>query len=215
MLFMFVKGDAVSKELTLHPVHLTPSDEGKLPPSALIPFCSYQSDKDQIGKKEAELDNLTVCDKFEPINLEGQLCYSLDLAKVVKGSTKTGKTNGLWILLDPNPFRLNVSTGMKPEDQRFKIFVNTLAQYTAVGPGQYGMSAFKRMKGTESFKQLPDSQKKCQVHNREECETKAFLDQVANNCNCIPWNVMIDFEKVGIYFLLTDFRERLFFYVNL
>ena len=65
------------------------------------------------------------------------------------------------------------------------------------------MSALKRMSGTDSFKQLPDSQKNCQVHNREECKTKRFVDQVWNNCNCVPWVVMADVksEKVSIFML--------------
>ena len=49
------------------------------------------------------------------------------------------------------------------------------------------MSALKRMKGTDSFKQLLDSQKNCQVHIREECETKRFLDHVKSMCDCVPW----------------------------
>ena len=209
MLFIIFQGDTVSKELSLHPVHLTQSEKGDLPPSAFVPFCSYQSDKNLLGKREPELNNLTVCDKFEPTILEGQLCYSLDIAKVGKRSTKTGKTNGLWILLDPNPFRTNVSSEMKPDDQKFKIYVHTLAQYTAFGPGEYGMSAFKSLKGTQSFKELPDNQKKCHVHNQEECETKQFLEQVLKSCNCVPWVFTADSEKVGVSLLLNDFKTSI------
>ena len=144
---------------------------------------------------------MTVCDQFQPIIREGQPCYLLDIAKSVERSTKAGIPNGLWILLDPSPFRLNVSTEMKPGDKtlEFKVYVHTLAQYTANGPGEYAMSAIKDMKGTKSFKQLPDIQKNCQDHNREECETKRFLDQVQNNCNCVPWALMVDVnsKRVG------------------
>ena len=179
--------------MSLHPVHLTPDERGELPPSALVPFCSYQqTDSNLLGQRKTELGNLTICDKFEVTILEGQLCYSLNIAKMSKRSSRTGKTNGLWVLLDPTPYRLNISTDLKLPDQtnneeQFKIFVHTLARYTAYGPGVHAMSALKSMTGTESFKQLPDSQKKCQVHNREECETKRFLDQVRSDCNCVPW----------------------------
>ena len=192
------KGDSVvSKELSLHPVHLTTVDEGELPPSAFAPFCFYQGDSKPLGQSRPELNNMTVCDKFEPTILEGQFCYSLNLARVVKWSTKAGKTNGLWVLIDPNPFKLNVSNEMKPNDQtlqqeQFKVYVHTLAQYTAYGPGAYAMAALKRMKGTESFEQLPDSQKNCQVHNREECETKRFMDRIHTKCNCVPWTLDAD-----------------------
>ena len=113
----FIVTDAVSRELSLHPVHLTPDKEGKLPPSALIPFCSYQGDSNLLGQERPELDNLTVCDKFEPTILEGQLCYSLDIAKLGKKPTKSDKSNGLFLLLDPNPYQLNAVMGSKTEEQ--------------------------------------------------------------------------------------------------
>ena len=151
-----------------------------------------------------------MCDKFEPMILEGQLCHSLDVMKFMKRSTRAGKTNGLRILLDPNPFRLNVIGESKLNDhtQAFKVYVHTLAQYTAFGPGEYAMTALKRMTGTDSFKQLPDRQKNCQVHNREDCETKRFLDQVKSTCNCVPWVLEYgaNIEKV---YLLSYLREAL------
>ena len=199
--FTFTKGDVFSKELSLHPVHLTSDNEGELPPSALVPFCSYQRDSNLLGQSKPELNNITVCDKFEPTILEGQLCYSLDIAKLVKKSTRAGKNNGFWILVDPTPFVLNVSEESRLNDQthKFKVYVHTLAPYTAFGPGEHAMSALKRMKGTKSFKQLPDNQKDCQVHSREECETKKFLDQVLSNCNCVPWAMMTEnsLKRVG------------------
>ena len=93
----------VSRELSLHPVHLTPDFEGNLPPSALIPFCSYQGDSSILGQKRPELGNFTLCDKFESTIFEGQLCYSLDTAKYTQKPTKSGKRNGLFLLLDPTP----------------------------------------------------------------------------------------------------------------
>ena len=186
------EGVGVSKELSLHPVHLTADKEGKLPPSALVPFCSYQMHSHLLGQRTSELDNLTICDKFEPTILEGQLCYSLNTAKVVGNATRTGRRNGLLVLLDPSPFQINVGEELKGFDQtheqeQVRVYVHTLSPYTAFGAGEYAMSALKRMKGTESFKQLPDSLKNCQVHNKEECETKRFLDRLQSHCNCIPW----------------------------
>ena len=207
------QGVAVSKELSLHPVHLTPDNKGELPPSALVPFCSYQRNSNLLGQKRPELNNLTICDKFEQTILEGQLCYSLDIVKVLKKSSSAGKHNGLWILLDPSPFRLNFSGESTLDDQtrNFKIYVHTLSQYTAHGPGARAMSVLKSMTGTESFKQLPDSQKKCQVHNREECETKMFLKQVRSNCNCVPWALLADgnSEGVGMFVFLIGDRGTL------
>ena len=186
------------QELSLHPVHMIPDKEGKLPPSALIPFCSYQGNSNLLGHDRPELNNLTVCDKFQPTILEGQLCYSLDIAKLVDKPTKSGKTSGLYLLLDPNPYQLNATEnnvgGSGTGDQSFKVFIQTLAQYTTFGPGSYGLSTLKRMTGTESFKQLPDHQKNCLVHNREECQTQKYLDQVQRECKCIPWTLGTDHQ---------------------
>ena len=143
-----------------------------------------------IGQKRQELNNLTFCDKFETTILDGQLCFSLDVANKVKKSTREGKTQGLLILVDPNPFRANTT--------KFKVYVHTLAQYTAYGAGAFAVSALKKMKGTDSFNEMPDNQKKCQVHNKERCEIKRFLDQVRKNCVCVPW-VGLQSEKVGVY----------------
>ena len=144
--------NGVLRELSLHPVHLTPDEEGNLPPSALV-----------------------------------------------EKPTKSGKTNGLFLLLDPNPYQVNSDEKFvedsKTGDQSFKVFIHTLAQSSMFGPGSYGMSSLKRMTGTESFKQLPDHQKKCLVHNREECQTLKYLDQVQRECNCTPWPLQTNQSK--------------------
>ena len=66
-IYTFADGQGVSQP----PVHLTPNEKGQLPPSALVPFCSYQGDFNMLGQNRPELDNMTVCDKFEPTILEG------------------------------------------------------------------------------------------------------------------------------------------------
>ena len=93
--------------------------------------------------------------------------------------------------MDPNPYQLgqvNDDDGGSIEgDQNFKIFIHTLAQYSTFGPGSYGMSTLKKMTGTKSYNQLPDHQKKCLVHDREECQTEKYLEQVQKECHCVPW----------------------------
>ena len=181
----------VSRELSLHPIHLTPDKEGNLPPSALIPFCSYQGLSSLLGQELPEMDNLTVCEKFQPTILEGQLCYTLDSAILKEYTSKSSKSSGLLLLLDPYPYHLNhkyeSGEGSRVGDQSFKVYVNTLAQFTAFGPGSYAMTLLKKMTGTSSFRQLPDHQKKCHVHNREECQTQKYLEQIQKVCKCMPW----------------------------
>ena len=186
-------GKGVSPDLSIHPIHLTPHEEGNLPPFAFIPFCSYQGNSSLLGQKRPELDDLEMCNKFESIILEGQLCYSLDIAKLGEKATKSGKSNGLFLLLDPDPYQSHATEkngkGTKTGEQSFKVFIHTLAQYSTFGPGSYGMSSLKRMTGTTNFEQLPDHQKKCLVHNREECQTRKYLDQVQRECSCFPWTL--------------------------
>ena len=135
-----------------------------------------------------------MCEKFTPTILEGQLCYSLDLARLGENHSKYGKKNGLFLLLDPNPYQLD-ATEENPEGlskaagQSFKVFIQNLAQYTIIGPGSYALSSLKRMTGTESFKKLPDHQKKCMVHNREECQSQKYLSTVQEECKCTPWSL--------------------------
>ena len=179
----------VSKELSLHPVHLTPDKEGNLPPSALIPFCSYQGEN--IGRELPELDNIAVCDKFQPTIFDGQLCYTLGSALLKGNLTKQGKSAGLFLLIDPRPYDLEQKEkktgGIIEGGQNFKVYINTLAQYSTFGPGSYAMTALKKMTGTSSFKQLPEHQRNCLVHEREECQTDKYLDQVQQECKCMPW----------------------------
>ena len=196
LLFLtFITGaNNVSRELSLHPVHLTPDKKGNLPPSAFVPFCSYQGESDHLGRQLPEMNNMIICDKFQPTILEGQLCYTLDLTKL-RGSdhqAKSGKTNGLFLLVDPFPYHLNRTDnnggGYKGgEREDIKVFIHTLAQYSTLGPGSYAMSTLKKITGTASFKELPQPQRKCIVHNREDCQTRKYMEQVRKECNCIPW----------------------------
>ena len=178
-----------SRELSLHPVHLKKDNDGNLPPSALVPFCFYQGDSIPPGYGNQGLQNLTICDKFEPTFLEGQICYTLDTAAYEGKPTKTGKDSGLLLLLDPNPYEIKSIYGnvkaKRNDEESFKVYIHTLSEHTAFGPGAYALHTLKRMAGTPRFYQLPDVQKECQIHSRESCQTEKFLNQVKDNCKCI------------------------------
>ena len=138
------------------------------------------------------------------------MCYSLDVSQFGEKPTKEGKANGLFLLIDPNPYSLNYKDKMNKdvatmEQRNFKIYIHSLAQSTAYGPGSYAMSALKKMAGTKSFLQLPENQKRCQVHNREKCQSSAFLDQVEKHCDCVPWALMNDsgeYKVILFHFLI-------------
>ena len=181
-----------------------PTKEGGLPPSALVPFCYYQQESKLLGQKNLEL-NLTICDKFEPTILDGQLCYSLDVAKFTDTPTGEGRSKALFLLLDPYPYpyalnSLDTGAQRKYNDpSHFKIYIHTLAQYAGYGGGDYNLNSLKRMAATDSFKKLPDDQKKCHVHIREKCQTRKFLEHVQNNCKCIPWAAAFDHRTEQVY----------------
>ena len=182
----------MSRELSLHPIHLTPDKEGNLPPSALVPFCLYQGESSILGREVPDMDNITVCDKFQPTILDGQVCHTLDTVKLREHPTKPGKANGLLLLIDPKPYQVKHKDGaedFKMDGKSFKVSIHTLAQYTMFGPGSYAMSTLKKTTGTSNFKDLPDHQKKCLDHNKEECQTQKYLDRVKKECKCIPWTV--------------------------
>ena len=168
-----------------------------MPPSALVPFCSYQLDSKLLGKENQGL-NLTICDKFRPTILDGQLCYSIDVAKFAETPTGQGIPNALFLVLDPYPYPL-ISLEDRAQRQyndpsNFKIYIHTLAQYSGHGSGDYKLNSLKRMTATESFKQLPNDHKQCQVQNREQCQAQKFLEHVQNNCNCTPWAKTSEFS---------------------
>ena len=167
---------------------------------------------------------MTTCDKFEPAILEGQLCYSIDVASIGQQRNKPGKKNGLFLLLDPSPYSV-VASHSKREDfkmgeQSFKVYIHTLAQYFNYGPGSYGLSTLKKMTGTTSFKQLPDHQKKCLVHNREECQTRKYLEHVQRGCRCIPWTLVTQQNKDQvktepfIFFISLHLFQNLFYHLQ-
>ena len=161
--------------MSLHPAHLTDSQD-RLLPAALIPFCSYQGEL--LGK---EVDGFVTCNQFQPTVLEGQICYSLNLSKVHKvNSSKTGKQNGLVLVLDPN-------TPGNEDENVARIDLGILSPLTDYTNGSYAMSALKKMTGTEGFLGLPDADKRCQTETSDEYNTQRFLEKVQAECHCTLW----------------------------
>ena len=119
------------------------------------------------------------------VNLEHWVILETELKNIKKllqnglQLAMLGKRKGLFPLLDPNPYQI-VKNGLGVEieendKQTFKVFLHTLAQHRAYGPGAYGMHALKSLISTDNFLQLPDGEKKCRVHNQEECQAGKYL----------------------------------------
>ena len=164
--------DPSIQELSLHPAHLI-NGQGQPLPSALVPFCSYQST--MMGR---ELEGFVACDKFQPTVLEGQMCYSLDLKDMKKSAP--GKSNGLSMILDAN-------TIGNEEENVAKIYIHTLSPFSEYKNGSYGLFSLTKITGTSGFLSIPDADKKCQVEAFEECNTRRYLQRVHIKCKCAPW----------------------------
>ena len=119
-----------------HPVHLV-DEEGKLSPSALIPFCDFGGDVSWLAEKVSEFD-LAVCNSFRKTLLKGQLCYTLDVNQLRREKfTSEDFSLGLTLLLDYNEDRM--------------ISDNT---YTRSGSGQRDVAENNLVKNIVDFEEL-------------------------------------------------------------
>ena len=63
-----------------HPVHLIDED-GKLSPSAFIPFCDFGGNMSAFGINIKNTSEIHFCKIFEAKIMQNQLCYEVDLDK--------------------------------------------------------------------------------------------------------------------------------------
>ena len=180
--------------MSLHPSHL--SDQiGRMLPSALIPFCIYQSDEAAFGQTIKGV-NMTACADFQPLILDGQLCYSLKMSRSGTKETKSGISNGLLLLIDPNNLQIK-----NREENNFRMYIHTLSQHTIGGSGVYALTSLKKMTGTQSFLDLPEQKKECQVGSTEDCLAEKLIAEIKDHCFCIPWHLTRSSKDKVIKFL--------------
>ena len=182
--------------LSLNPPHLLDA-QGKATPGALIPICAYNENMNLLGQK-MEGTTFPVCDQFKPIIKDGRVCHALnmaDLASKKKGPSKPGRRFGVWLVINadmateedffiPSEFRVYKKNG-----ESVTIHLSLLQEYTDVRAGVYGLTGLKKLTGTESFLNLPDDDKKCQVGNQETCRNDDFIEKVKTECGCVPWSL--------------------------
>jgi hypothetical protein len=191
-------------EMSSHPVHLI-NRAGLAMPSAFIPFCAYKTNMGVMGGKVAGI-GFPACDKFLPTVLDGELCYTVDLASFLPDEmvSKEGKDGELLLLLDYNKERsiqprpttkaLGNSKNfislkeVHPEDiPQARIHIHTLTGFSKYGAGSYTMSALKRMVGTSDFLSMPEDVRRCNLKTLETCQREKFLERGVRNCSCVPW----------------------------
>ena len=88
--------------LASHPVHLINNKDNSIFPSALVPFCAFNS-KLSISTPLTFLpeEEFPICTSFLPTSLDSQRCYKLNL----NATSWEGRRNGLVLLLDMNEER--------------------------------------------------------------------------------------------------------------
>lgn len=139
-----------------------------------------------LGKEIPGYD-FPACDIFQPVVFDGRLCYSL--GKEIAGRTKEGKENGLLLMINPKTMKNTKSIHNDMESSSFKIYLHTLSGFSGHKSGSFALNSLKLMTGTSGFMDLPDDQKRCEVHLREDCKTREFVKDIEQKCGCIPWAI--------------------------
>ena len=187
--------------MSLHPPHLVDST-GSLTPTALIPFCAYQTNMTLISHTNKELQ-FDVCSEFKPTILEGQLCYSLNLSSKNYPTSKQSLKNGLLLIIDPRTSNKNYKEQSEHQkrnritslnfEQEYddtnsaRIYLNTLSSFTDYRAGTFTLTTLKKMTGTSDFLKLTNEVKKCSIETIEECQAKQYIENVNKQCHCVPW----------------------------
>ena len=170
-------------------------------PSALIPFCSFGS---VLKGKFISNISFPVCDLFDPVVLDGRLCYQIDMTKEMpKASTVRGE--GLTLIIDANidksvskEMKKEVKNNLKSFDLReapvetkkfVELNIGTLAPYSAFGPGNYILTAVKRMSATEGFLSMSKKKRECEKEKFESCQKRLFQEGV-KTCGCTPQSLI-------------------------
>ena len=188
----------VDSSLVNHPAHLKDSKNNSLP-SAFIPFCAFNG---QLGISSSFPplvgSTFPICTSFNPVALDGQLCYKIKLNNV---RSSNRRIDGLILILDLNEDRFlplgveelydhsNKKLTFSPRDlgakKAVKLHINTLSSFKGFGAGEYKMTSVKKLVGTEDFLSMPDNTKKCKLENYEDCRRK----QLFQKCNCSLWEL--------------------------
>ena len=179
-----------------NPPHIL-NKEGKVMPSALIPFCSFNS---LIKGKVVPNLSFPVCDLFDPVVHNGKLCFQMDMT-VKMPSAKTVQGKGLTLIIDANSER-SVANQIKREikddpkildlqeasvetNKFVEINIGTLAPFYAFGPGNYILTVVKQMSATDGFLSMSSEKRECEKETFEFCQKSMFQEKI-KKCGCTP-----------------------------
>ena len=181
-----------------HPPHLL-NKEDLMMPSALIPFCFF--DSVSKGKVKSSLNfSFPVCDQFDPVVIGGDLCYQMDMAeKMPKKASVQGQ--GIRLFIDANIEKsvvrmttTDATADLKSSDQAeivdetqnlVRVNIGTLAPYFEYGPGNYILTVVKQMTATDGFHSMSSKKRKCEKERFHSCQKTYFYDGI-KKCGCTP-----------------------------
>ena len=182
------------------PAHILTND-GKMMPSALIPFCSFGS---VMKGKHAQNISFPVCDLFDPVVHDGRLCFQMDMAKKMP-KEKTVQGKGLTLIIDANieksvskpikshqcnnPKGLDLQEASVENKMLVEVNIGTLAPYHAFGPGNYILTAVKQMSASEGFLSMSSEKRKCDNEKFEDCQRRLFQEGI-KQCGCTPQSLI-------------------------
>ena len=90
-----------SHKIINHPVHIYDTAMKELSPSSFIPFCDFGGNKEGKGVKIDSFDS-PVCNSFEAIFLNDQLCYEVDPNRFMKARNSNSDPNSITLFIDTN-----------------------------------------------------------------------------------------------------------------
>ena len=112
------------RKISNHPPHIVDQNGESLSPSAFIPFCSFLGNWSLTGVHTNNF-RVPVCNIFQEVILDGQLCYRADVNKLkekVAWEKERQKiiTSGFMFVLDYNEDR-NVVLDLNDEIEEVKV----------------------------------------------------------------------------------------------
>ena len=168
--------------------------------------------------------DLPICTHFQPTQMRGQLCYSINSTSLAGLQSQTGVDNSLVFFLDLSGMGGRRPTKKKynPEDKHTieklvlgdtktkqrepTIHIGTMTRFKDYNTGVFKMSALKTISGSESFKALPQNMRECDLELFEDCYNRGVMEDVQKQCGCIPWFFSPVQESKVIYLIFYTFE---------
>ena len=194
--------------MSTHPVHLL-NDQGKVLPTAFIPFCSFGGDDEILGQKVQRI-SVPICTAFKQTLFGGRKCYSLDVNDIISNtniSVSHGEKSGLSFLLDMNEdrhlgtFDLSGNRHGVTKEERSglwepSIHIDTLEPLEIVGGGNIALVSIKKIQGDKSYYEYARKEQICQTDEKfSACYERDFIKSLEEKCKCVPFE-LVSSDKV-------------------